>query len=371
MTWSESVDPNYPEIRMETYKVNTDGYKGYNRTHYYDIPTRKHLGCIYEDNDEGGKKIQLQQILNRQKEIVEMNSRFSSFDSVAKMYADIVPLRGKRKAEDVRPIWNRRYHWRRIAKINDNKYVLHDGDYIVGRTFEESCDLAPITWERKADGDYMTVRNTHAPYYSMSRYAFLSNALPRTMWFKIDNGKHYIVEGAKEHYLPKFKAHYDSNVHKHVVTEDMTITFKAHTDGTFERVSELLPMKVRRMNKDLKAKYDPMIKDMWDWACVVLPILGETMHDWTVRSAHAEKVSGASAWYWDRSTDPKKIREIVEDPEHELRLSLVAIASWTASAFDNGSKEYRDMTFAPSKDAYREFKKVMRKVIDISAVELR
>ena len=370
MGWSESVDPNYPNIRMETYKSSSGEYKGYNRTHYYDMPTRKHLGCIYEDTDD--KEKELQNILDKQKEIIEMNSRFCSFDNVAKMYQDIKPLRGLRKSEDIRPIWARRYHWRRVAKINDNKYVLHDGDYKVGRTFEESCDLAPITWERKADGDYMTVRNCHAPYYSMSRYAFLSQALPRSMWFKIDNGKHYIVQGDKEHYLAKFKAHYDSNLHKHVVTEDMTITFKHLGGNEFERVSELLPMKVRRMNKDLKAKYDPLIKDMWDWACVVLPILGETMHDWNTRGAHAEKVSGnASAWYWDRGTDPKTIREIVEDPEHESRLSLVAIASWNAGAFDTGSKEYKNKTFAPSKETFREFKKIMRKVIDVSAVELR
>jgi hypothetical protein len=114
-----------------------------------------------------------------------------------------------------------------------------------------------------------------------------------------------------------------------------------------------------------------MIKDMWDWACVVLPILGETMHDWNTRGAHAEKVSGVGAWYWERSADSKNIRKIVEDPEHESRLSLVAIASWNAGAFDTGSEEYRNKTFAPSKEAFREFKKVMRKVIDVSAVELR
>ena len=369
MGWSESVDPKYPDIRMETYKSNDLAYKHCNRTHYYDIPTRKHIGIIYEDHEH--KEKAFESILDNQKEIAKMNSRFCSFDNVAKMYEDIKPLRGQRKNEDVRPIWARRYHWRRVAKINDNKYVLHDGDYMVGRTFEESCDLAPITWERKADGDYVTVRNCHVPYYSISRYAFLSSALPRSMWFKIDNGKHYIVQGDKEHYLAKFKAHYDSNVGKHVVTEDMTITFKHLGDDKFERVSELLPMRVRRINKDLKAKYDPMIKDMWDWGCVVLPILGETMHDWNVRGAHAEKVSGAGAWYWDRNADPKNIREIVENPEHESRLSLVAIASWTAGAFNEGSNAYTDKTFAPSKEAFREFKKVMRKVIDVSAVELR
>ena len=370
--WTRQMHPEYPDIEMEIYKSLAPNNKEYDRTYYFDKPTRTHLGCIWDKYEQQKKNETLQQILIFQQEVIKMNTRFCSFDNVAKMYEDIKPLRGQRKNEDVRPIWARRYHWRRVAKINDNKYVLHDGDYKVGRTFEESCDLAPITWERKADGDYMTVRNCHAPYYSMSRYAFLSNALPRSMWFKIDNGKHYIVQGDKEHYLAKFKAHYDSNVGKHVVTEDMTITFKHLGGSEFERVSELLPMKVRRMNKDLKAKYDPLIKDMWDWACVVLPILGETMHDWSTRGAHAEKVSGnASAWYWDRGTNPKTIREIVEDPEHESRLSLVAIASWNAGAFDTGSEEYRNKTFAPSKETFREFKKIMRKVIDVSAVELR
>jgi predicted Rdx family selenoprotein len=178
------------------------------------MPTRKHLGCIYDDQEN--KEKAFESILDNQKEIIKMNTRFCSFDNVAKMYEDIKPLRGKRSNEDVRPIWARRYHWRRVAKINDNKYVLHDGDYKVGRTFEESCDLAPITWERKADGDYMTVRNCHAPYYSMSRYAFLSNALPRTMWFSIDNGKHYIVQGDKEHYLHRYNR--ETNVNKVVIT---------------------------------------------------------------------------------------------------------------------------------------------------------
>jgi hypothetical protein len=47
------------------------------------------------------------------------------------------------------------------------------------------------------------------------------------------------------------------------------------------------------------------------------------------------------------------------------------MVSWNAGAFDTGSKEYGNKTFAPSKEAFREFKKVMRKVIDVSAVELR
>lgn len=370
--WTKSVDQKHPDIRLESYRSNAPDNKEYNRTYYYDIPTGRHLGCIWESRDEDTKQNVLQEILNKQKEIIEMNTRFCSFDGVAKMYEGIKPLRGARKDQNIRPIWARRYWYRRVVKINDNKYVLHDGDYTWQRTFEESCDLAPITWERKADGDYLTVRNCSSQHYSISRYSFLADALPRGMWFKMDNGKHYLVHGGAEHYLPKFKAHYDYNLNKQVIEQDVYLTFKAHADGTFERVTEKLPMKVRRIDKDLKAKYDPLIKDLWAWGCAVLPILGETMHDYTVRGAYVEKVvRNGSMWNWTRDVNSQDVREILENPEDERRMALCAISAWSAGAFNEGSPAFSFKGFKESKEIYREFKKTLRKAVDVSAVELR
>lgn len=365
MGWtSVELDSGLEGLRAERYSTNQEEFKQYNRTCYYSVRGSHFLGEIYDVNDKEELMPMIIEELNRRN---AMYARFDSFDNVAKMYADIVPLRGKRKAEDVRPIWARRYHWRRVVKVNDNKYILHDGDYTWQRTFEESCALAPITWERKADGDYITIRNCSASHYSVSRYAFLSNALPKGMWFKMSNGKHYIVQGDKEHYLAKFAGGYDYNLSKFVVREDKTITFKHLGENKFERVSDLLPMKVRRIDKDLKAKYDPLIKDAWEWACAVLPILGETMHDWTVRSDHAEKIGAGGVWNWERDCSSIVVREILENPEHEARLSLVALSAWQGGAFDSGVGK----VFTPSVEAFRGFKKSLRKVVDVSAVELR
>lgn len=364
MPWT-TVESGHEGLRAERYEAQDEEFKVHNRTCYYSVRGGDYLGAVF-DNKEGKKK-ELEDILEALERRNVMYARFDSFDNVAKMYADIVPLRGKRKAEDVRPIWARRYWWRRVVKMNDNKYVLHDGDYTWQRTFEESCDLAPITWERKADGDYITIRNCHAASYSVSRYSFLSSALPRGLWFRMSNGKHYIVDGQTEHYLAKFHGKYDYNISKWVLHEDKFITFKHLGDGKFERVSELLPMKVRRIDKDLKAKYDPLIKDAWEWACAVLPILGETMHDWNVRAEHANKLDAGGVWNWERDCRSEKAREILENPEHEARLSLVALSAWQGGAFDSGVGK----VFAPSAEAFRGFKKSLRKVVDVMAVELR
>ena len=368
MTWTIQIHPDYPEIEIEAYKSNDPDTKQFDRTYYFDKNTRTHLGCIWESRDEGGKQADLQNILNRHKEIVKMNGRFASFDGVAKMYEEIKPLRGARKADNIRPLWARRYWWRRVVKMSDNKYVLHDGEYTWQRSFEESCELAPITWERRDDGDYITVRNCANNHYSVSRYAFLSQALPRAMWFRMDNGKHYIEAGGESHYLPKFPAHYDRSLAKVVIDQDVAITFKANTDGTYTRVTEKLPMKVRRIDKDLKAKYDPLIKDLWAWGCAVLPILGETMHDYHTRGAYVEKINpNSSIWNWTRDTDPKLVREILEDPEDERRMALCAIVAWNANAF--GGNDFKG--FTDNKENFRNFKKELRKAVDVSAVELR
>lgn len=372
MTWTTvELESPYDGLRAERYQTEEEEYKIHNRTCYYDVRNGHWLGVIYDHKNDKEKQEIMQEIIEELNRRKVMYTRFDSFDNVAKMYAEIVPLRGKRKAEDVRPIWARRYHWRRVVKMNDNKYVLHDGDYTWQRTFEESCNFAPITWERRADGDYITIRNCHAPYYSVSRYSFLSSALPKGLWFRISNGKHYIVDGQTEHYLPKFKMHYDHNLNKQILDQDLTITFKHLGGNKFERVSELLPMKLRRIDKDLKAKYDPMIKEAWDWACVVLPILGTSMHDWSARGHHANKIGADGVWNWERECSAFVIREILENTEHEARLSLVALAAWSGGAFDNGSVDSPNKTFAPSKEAFRGFKKTMRKVLDVSAVELR
>lgn len=297
----------------------------------------------------------------------------NSFDEVVSRYNNTKPLRGKRKSEDIRPIGNRRNWFNRIIKISDTKYILHDSSYMY-LSSNDQAEYAPIIWERKEDGDYLTVRLCSSGSYSISRYAFLGNYLPNPLWFRMENGKHYIVEDGKgwgtqktsEHYLPKFKLKLDAN-QNWVMDQDFYLQFK-HVGGKFTRTTELLPMKLRRLDKDLVSKYDPLIKEMWDWAHIVMPILGDTMKHSATRSGYAE-VFKSSFWYWDRTVDSNLVRDILENPEHDDRMALCALACYNAGVFSTDGSDGR---FNPThKKAFSEFKKVLRKVADVHAVELR
>jgi hypothetical protein len=296
----------------------------------------------------------------------------NNFDEIVSTYNNIVPLRGPRKAEDIRPLGSRRTWYNRIIKVSDTKYVLTDGSYM----YQSSSDVsayAPIIWERKEDGDYLTVRLCSSGSYCISRYTFLGNYLPNPLWFRIENGKHYIVEGGKgwgtqkvsEHYLPKFVL---KNVNGNwEMDKDRYIQFK-HVNSKFTRTTELLPMKLRRLDKDLVKKYDPLIKEMWDWAHIVMPILGDTMKHSATRHGYAE-VFETSPWYWDKAIDSDLVQQVLENPEHDNRMALCALACYNAGMF---SVDGSDGRFNPThKKAFYEFKKVLRKVAGVQAVELR
>ena len=109
-------------------------------------------------------------------------SWLSTFDGVVNVYNSITPLRGKRKAWDIRPLGKRSMWWERIVKVDDNTYLLSDGwgSYTHGEFTEEKnaeghkmlMDVAPIVWMRKADGDYIRIRSNPGSQ-SISRYNFL------------------------------------------------------------------------------------------------------------------------------------------------------------------------------------------------------
>ena len=299
----------------------------------------------------------------------------NSFDEVVAKYNNVKPIRGARKSLDIRPLGSRRNWFSRVIKISDTKYVLHDGSYMYFSS-NDPAEYAPIIWERKEDGDYLTVRLCSSGSYSISRYGFLSNYLPDPLWFRMENGKHYVVEDGKgwgadktsEHYLPKFTLKQDATGNGWVMDKDLHLQFK-HVGGKFTRTTELLPMKLRRLDKDLVKQYDPLIKEMWDWAHIVMPILGDTMKYSATRSGYAE-VFKSSFWYWDRTIDSNLVRDILENPEHDDRMALCALACYNAGVFSGDGNT--DGRFNPThKKAFSEFKKVLRKVAGVQAVELR
>lgn len=301
--------------------------------------------------------------------------RFNRFDSIAKIYEDTKPIRGR--SEDVRPLFARRYTWQRIEKYDENTYLLHDGMWGGGTssaTHGSRKELVPIMWERRADGDYITIRNCPNNAYSVSRYNFLSWCLPQGMYFWFENGKHYVKHNNTDHFLAKFKCNFDYRNGTFDMVEDNKIVFKHDpVTDTFTRANELQPKKTRRLDKDLKAKYDPMIAELWQWAQAVLPILGESMCEGKTRGEYSQSLCQSGYWYWQRTLESKDAREILENPEHDKRLAFTALCAFEAGAF--GFDSYRNheevsRLFNPTPKAYSEFKKVVRKAVDVFATEL-
>jgi hypothetical protein len=293
----------------------------------------------------------------------------NSFDEVVQAYSMIKPIRGARANEDLRPLAERRYWWSRIHKASDTKYVLCDGHWAFnngagGDNIREQT--APIVWERRDDGDYMTVRSHMNDGISVSRYTFLDRWLPKCMRFDwyTTTGKHFVKYKDKELYLPKFKGKMDWQNQIFEMVEDNKLVFKVTADGEFERVGDLVPMQTRRIDKEVDAKYKPKMKEMWEWMFAVLPVMGDTLGNG--RSTYAELLTDGktSYWYWDRYIDKNLIRDILDNPDHEKRMALAVMCAYQADAIQGGR-------FDPAKDSWAKFRACLRKTGGMLAVELR
>ena len=294
--------------------------------------------------------------------------RLSSFDAVAQAYNEIKPIRGARASEDLRPLTERRYWWNRVVRISDTKYVLGDGNCEWYGSWGDPIreQTAPIMWERKEDGDYITVRNHMNGGTAVSRYEFLKSFLPIGMFFNYPQGggKHFVSHGGAEHFLPKFKADLDWNAKTFKMVEDNKLVFKANGDGNFTRVNNLQPMRTRRIDKEVDAQYKPKMKEMWDWMCTVLPVMGDSLGDAKNEYSKDLTEGKAGSWYWERYVDKNLVREILDNPEHDLRMALAGLSAYQASAITGGR-------FEPNKDSYAAFRNCMRKVGGMFAVELK
>lgn len=296
--------------------------------------------------------------------------RLSSFDEVAKAYNDIKPIRGGRASMDLRPLAERRYWWNRVHKISDSKYLLLDGHWAwSSNSNDEVRELtAPIIWERKDDGDYLTIRSHMNDGISVSRYTFLCNHLPKDMYFHWDNGKHYVKHHTTgvDHYLPKFKGNMDWQNQTFEMIQDNKIVFK-HKDGVFTRANELQPFKTRRIDKEVDKEFAPKLTELYEWMQVVLPILGTTLND--ARTEYANKLTDNNGyggyWYWQRYVNADEIRAILNDPEHEKRMALAVVLANEAEAYD-GEKR-----FMVKPDTLSLMRKVIRKVANFYLVEQR
>ena len=305
-------------------------------------------------------------------------SNFGTFAEVVTWYERTKPLRGAdNKDKNIRPIGDRARKWERIVKINDNCYALSDGHHYgddVFRCWYRNADYeptpkdmafyAPIVWRRHKDGtETVTLRNGTGPGLHTSRYQFLWRHSPNGLGFTAGNrdGKQYITVKngtpydkiflAKGTTVPKpvwEDVQRDLAVKKkagagptrwigwqRATNDNASLTFK-RTDKGWELVSggKPLPKPPRKIvNKALKDKLAPAIKEFREWLTAIAPLmpmrdytyelaLRQSMMDWIEETTGKKQ----NVWSLAAAIDDTLARKIVSDPAHPLRMQLAYTA---------------------------------------------
>jgi hypothetical protein len=119
-------------------------------------------------------------------EVQRHQGQHYDFNKIAERYETTVPLRGKRKAQNIRPHGERNRDWERIIKVNDQEYYLTNNAY----KWHEQHNYAPcraITFKRNEDGTEIVIVHTPTPYWgdeeSRKRLMPRQLGVPSTFFF--------------------------------------------------------------------------------------------------------------------------------------------------------------------------------------------
>jgi hypothetical protein len=283
--------------------------------------------------------------------------RFNTFETVAKWYEATKPVVSKNhtKENDMRPIGERRYPWRRIKKYDDNCYALLDGDYSERNTSADyERAMAPITWTRDPEsGDtFVRIRNGTAPYAHHGRYQFLAWHVPQGMHFGIEQSGHQYVRVCTSNPLREVYAHRSwerfelpktrftwnhSDRRPNGPDDGLFLTFKCNEDGTFTRCGEKIAVRTRNIDTDLKREWKPRLQEFYMFMASIVPMLEFT---WATHNEYLSQIdewkeaNGAGQTFgtmWGRTSlygIPKEVaRSIVTDSGHPLRVAIAALVA--------------------------------------------
>ena len=284
-----------------------------------------------------------------------LSMRLSSFADVAKRYNEVKPMVSKnhKKEDDLRPIGVRSRKHERIIKVNDQKYILNDGEVDPIKfwggyhhqqakrvpTMQEVEALAPIVWSIDDEGnEFIKIRNGSGGGAHMSRYTFLEHNLPKQMVFIVDNGKQYIAIGDKfggsHHFLPKSDYFWGNKNSK----EDGKQLHFVRMAGTTKWLPEgntfqFTPPK-KRINKERKAKLKGAIDSMWGYISAMWQLIDSNdPYDYNRHTQlQSEMYEAFAKWsgepnqeryWWDWKGKGDFIAHVFETEEHPCRVNLL------------------------------------------------
>jgi len=158
-----------------------------------------------------------------------------TFETVKQRYETTIPLRGKRKAENIRPINRRDRAYERIVKVSDNEYYV-SFDFYKWRTAHNRG----ITWQLREGMEYMTIHTPRKTWSSTDPTEiyprYLSSA--STFWFydfNMPDGFNMV-----NYYVNKYVKYKD----KHYTIEQGDIVFQRKEGAT-----DWQPLSVHRQFK--------------------------------------------------------------------------------------------------------------------------
>lgn len=273
----------------------------------------------------------------------------NSFDEVAAHYASVKPIVSKNHTlqDDIRPVGPRRYKWEAIVKVNDNTYALTDGYYnnTYGRAYPDGFVTAmyPIIWTRENGCDYVRIRNGLGNGAFNSRYIFLENYLPVGMSFALWQGKQYIHihEGVQKYLLPKTTSLVGSWGHD--ATGKTTynagqdagefLKFKVLGDRKYERVGDLIPVKLGHIDRQAKKEVIKDLDAFFDWMSIMAPMLGRSVathsqyidNNKEILAFAFPNVDHNTFSYYDGLNKLSKdmVLNILRDEQHPMRVNIM------------------------------------------------
>lgn len=270
---------------------------------------------------------------------------FNTFDDVVKKYEATKVIKSTRHSaeQDIRPIGARNRKWERIIKYDDNTYGLTESSYNISIWDKPSAeevvndkygkDMSPILWERKKDGDYITIRNGVVGSAHISRYKFMDMYLPSGMRLDVNRGRqHIMMRNGIGYELPKtkYRVHYSTRAIAHE-DDGMKLCFKVIGVGEYERVGDPLPITTTTIDKEYKKLCKPITDKFYEWACTMLPMIDSS---WQSRDIYANQIKDwglknkITPQYWRMRLDdiPREVGlHIMESDDHEMRIPLAVM----------------------------------------------
>ena len=309
------------------------------------------------------------------------------FADVEAAYNNTPVIRSKfGKANDIRPIGDRRRKHERIHKINGNCYAIMQGygygDPVfhgwfggdrINVTPAITEQYAPLVWRRHKDGtDTVKIANGSGPHgHHNSVYDTLHRHLPRPLRFVNKNGKHFIRIGGstwgqqhgEDYYLAKrttvpasVKRHWET-YYKRTQSQQVWVTERqgwmtAKDDGAalvFRRIGEEkwvhdsggVPVPpAPKVNKEVKDRYKTHMNEFYDWGITMTPLL--PLETGTYNYGEQKKLNEYKQQHYGAS---KKrafwLRDVLKDPDHPMR-----VAAWVdfTQSFQGNSGWYERAT---------------------------